>query len=758
MALLVATFATTVQAQPITNSVRGFVTDEENGLALPGATVGLFSLANPNATPTQTVTDGDGVFQLVGRFAGRYTLRVSFVGYETSIDTLLLGQQSFVNVTVALVPGQTLGEVQVEADGGAASVEAGRQSIRPQDLARIPTPDLSGDLASYLQALPSVVAVGDRGGGLYVRGGTPPQNLVLMDGALVYQPFHIVGFFSAFPEDLVANTEFYAGGFGARYSGRIASVLDVTMREGNYQRFAGSGSASPFLLSAQAEGPITPGVLSVIGSVRASVIEQTGSLYGEDLPLRFGDVYVKLTRAEAETGRCSLTGLYTFDEGQVDPRDPDGDVFGWNNAALGGRCVLLPRNVPYEFETSASVSYVSNSVGTSARPERESSALLFNAEAHLTHLRPRLRLSGGLFTRTDDLNYRLGGQFVGISADEKRLLASGGYVEAEWQASYGLTLQPGLNITTFYGDYPASLEPRIRMNWQPWGVDGPTQISGAAGVYRQTVNGISDERDAGSVFLAWLPNPLAEEQDPDNAINVSDEPAEALHAMVGIQQQIGPFKLVAEGYGKRLRNLAVPIWSALARFTTSLTPAEGTVYGIDARLEWQRGPFYAFVGYGLAETEYTIQQAPLSGDGPVGPQTYNPPHDRRHQVNALASLELGGFEASVRWQYGSGLPFTRPFGFDTYVPFFPLPDVTETFGIPRVLYREPFNGRLPAYHRLDVSVSRTFEFGPGDLSVQVGAINVYDRANLFYFDIFTVRRVDQLPLLPFLGVKYELGN
>ncbi|MEL6705924.1 MAG: carboxypeptidase regulatory-like domain-containing protein, partial [Bacteroidota bacterium] len=79
VALLVATFATTVQAQPITNSVRGFVTDEENGLALPGATVGLFSVANPNATPTQTVTDGDGVFQLAGRFAGRYALRVSFV-------------------------------------------------------------------------------------------------------------------------------------------------------------------------------------------------------------------------------------------------------------------------------------------------------------------------------------------------------------------------------------------------------------------------------------------------------------------------------------------------------------------------------------------------------------------------------------------------------------------------------------------------------------------------------------------------------
>ncbi|MEM6784038.1 MAG: TonB-dependent receptor [Bacteroidota bacterium] len=731
---------------PITTTVRGFVTDAESGQALPGATVGLFSLAAPDATPAQTVTDNDGIFLLGGRFSGRYTLQVSYVGYETAIDTLLLGSRDVVTLAVQLAPGQTLGEVQVEAEGGAAQVEAGRQSIRPQDLARIPTPDLSGDLASYLQALPSVVAVGDRGGGLYVRGGTPPQNLVLMDGAVVFQPFHIVGFFSAFPEDLVANTEFYAGGFGARYTGRLSSVLDVTMRDGNLNRVAAAGSVSPFLASVQAEGPLVPGRVSVIGSARASLIEQVGPALGQDLPLRFGDVFAKVTRADPQSGRCSLSGLYTFDEGAIDPQATDvrRDVFRWSNAAMSGRCVLLPRSVPFEFETQLGLSNVRNSVGDPDRPQRSSSATVVNAEAHLARVQPRLRLGGGLFTRLDFLNYELGGQFVGFRANEELLLASGGYIEAIWDPGYGLELHPGLSVTTYYGDYAFSLEPRFRFAWQPWGTDGPTQLNGAIGLYRQTVNGVSDERDAGSVFLAWLPNP------------VGDGQAEALHAMVGVQQKIGPFTLAVEGYAKRLDDLAVPIWSAIARFTTELTPADGSVYGLDARLEWQRGPFYTFVGYGLSQTEYTIFQAPLTG-GPEGFQTYNPPHDRRHQLNALASFELSDFEASVRWQYGSGLPFTRPFGFDSFVPFFPLPDVTETFGIPRVLYREPFNGRLPAYHRLDVSVSRTFEVGPGDLSVQVGAINVYDRANLFYFDIFTVRRVDQLPLLPFLGLKYELG-
>ncbi len=732
-------------AQPGEATVRGFVTDASSGLPLPGANVGLDALDRPAAPLLGAVTDRDGLYQIPEVTPGRYALRVTYVGYQPHADTLTLGDQRVEVVNVALEPGAELGEVRVEAEGGAARIEGGLQQIRPKDVARVPTPDLSGDLASYLQALPSVVAVGDRGGGLYVRGGTPPQNLVLMDGALVYQPFHIVGFFSAFPEDLVANADFYAGGYGARYSGRISSVLDVTMREGNFERLEAAGSVSPFLLSLRAEGPLQQGALSLIGSVRTSLIEQAGPLIGEDLPLRFGDVFVKLTRADPESGRCSLTGLYTYDEGRIDPDAPAGcrDVFRWQNSALTGRCLVLPSGLPFSFEAQAGVSHVRNTVGADRSPERSSDALLVNTEVHLTHVRDGLRLSGGLFTRADFLGYTLGGQFVGVQSADDLLLASGGYVDAVVEPGGGLEVNPSLAVTAYFGDYAASFEPRLRLAWRPWGEDGPTQLSAAGGLYRQTVNGISDERDAGSVFLAWLPNPVGGGQ------------AEALHVMAGVQQRLGPFRLGVEGYAKRLRDLAVPIWSTIAQFTTRLAPAEGTVRGLDTRVEWQHGPAYAFVGYGLARTEYSLEQAALVGDGGVSVQTYNPPHDRRHQVNALFSLDVGGFETSVRWQYGSGLPFTQPYGFDTLVPLFPLPDLGTIYGIPRVLYRRPYGGRLPDYHRLDVAVSRTFPLGPGALSVQAGAINLYDRANLFYFDIFTVRRVDQLPLLPFVGVKFE---
>ena len=140
---------------------------------------------------------------------------------------------------------EELGEVVVQAEGGATRVQAGLQIVRPKDLDRIPTPDASGDLATYLQSLPGVVSTGDRGGQLFIRGGTPSQNLVLLDGLLIYQPFHIVGFFSAFPQDLISYVEVYAGGYNARYNGRISSVIDVSTQEGNKQFVEGAGSISP---------------------------------------------------------------------------------------------------------------------------------------------------------------------------------------------------------------------------------------------------------------------------------------------------------------------------------------------------------------------------------------------------------------------------------------------------------------------------------------------------------------------------------
>ena len=107
----------------------------------------------------------------------------------------------------------------------------------------------------------------------------------------------------------------------------------------------------------------------------------------------------------------------------------------------------------------------------------------------------------------------------------------------------------------------------------------------------------------------------------------------------------------------------------------------------------------------------------------------------------------------MRWQYGSGLPYTRPLGFDVVVPPFGLPEVTTSPGYPRVVFERPFTGRLPAYHRLDASAGTTVGLGRAALDIRAGAVNAYDRANVFYYDVFRGRRVDQLPLVPYVSAR-----
>ncbi len=722
-------------------TVRGIVTDASNGLPLPGANVLLRDSAG---TARGSAADRDG-FYLIARLApGEYRLQASFIGFKAYADTLIIKTGARITRHIALAPAQTvLDEVVIGAESGAGRVRGGLQTVRSAGIRRIPAPDAGGDLAGWLQSLPGVVALGDRGGQLFVRGGTPAQNLVLMDGLPVWQPFHIVGFFSAFPHDLVSSADFYAGGYGARYSGRISSVVDVTMRDGNTQRFAGAASASPFLTSMRIEGPIRKEALSFLGSARMSVIERAAPVFlGQSLPLRFGDMFLKLTSSGNANSRCSLSALHAFDRGGIDvDNDNPGDVFRWSNTVAGGRCIAFPANTSSVFELVGGVSYFNNAVEQSMTPERASDAVQINTKVNLAAPVRGRQLRVGAFARANWLEYALGEQFQNVRADSDLLISAGAYAELETMIGDRISVTPGLSATFYPAPYQSVVEPRLRFSWRQ---RTHRTFHGALGVYRQTVTGINDERDAGSVFTAWVPAPVDGAQ------------AQATHLLIGWEQQIGAaLRLAAEGYHKRLRDIPVPALSAIARFTTPLTLADGTVHGADIRLEFQRGPLYGYAGYGLASTSY---HAP---DGSFGTwfgeniARYNPPHDRRHQASAVLGMEIRKFTANIRWQFGSGLPFTRVLGFDDIIALRTLVDVREAPRRPRVLFERPWNGRLPTYHRLDVSVERRFDISGALLNVQAGAINAYDRTNLFYFDVFRVRRVDQLPIVPFVALQIE---
>jgi hypothetical protein len=215
------------------------------------------------------------------------------------------------------------------------------------------------------------------------------------------------------------------------------------------------------------------------------------------------------------------------------------------------------------------------------------------------------------------------------------------------------------------------------------------------------------------------------------------------------------FEYAIEGFYKRYTNLFVGEWTAFPQFTTKLQPASGRSFGYEVRAEVRKNPFYGFMTYGYSNTAYAATAEAIALWFGTERLRYRPAHDRRHQINVLARLSVFGLNMGLRWQFGSGLPYTRPLAFDGFAL---VDDIHSGFDLEhfrRVVYERPFDSILPTYHRLDASIEKTWRLPRTEFSIQASTINTYDRRNIFYVDIFTLQRTDQLPFIPSLGLKIE---
>jgi hypothetical protein len=714
-------------------AILGIVADTTTGQPLEDVAVTLDTGGEP---VHRTFTDRNGFYQLQGIAPGTYTLRTRRVGYLEHVETVTLaaGEQRRVSLRLAQT-AVALEEVVITAERGAAVSELGRQIVTPTDIRTVPVPAGAGDLATYLQTLPGVTTTGDRGGQIFVRGGMPADNLVLVDGTPIYQPFHIMGFFSVFPDYLVSTADFYPGGFGARYQGRTASVLDVRLREGTPQRFRGMASVGNFLTEALVEGPVQGA--TVLASVRRSLVEETsGALLGATQQLTFDSQLLKVTTTAKRDERCSLLALRTADRGRLDPDEQESHV-AWSNLLFGLRCVTLASGgqlleAHWSYSRSGSDAVSRGSSQLHARVNR------LQHDLHATGRIGPLPVEAGYELYMETMDYDVTELITGLTRGRDYFWGFSAYVEPTVLVGSRLELRPSVALVAAPS---TAVEPRLRARWEPFGA-AKGALQGAVGLYRQTVVGLTDMRDVSSVFVAWMQAP-------------GREPLKAFQTTLGWQQPLGGgLRWSVDGYYKRLTGIPVTVWSAVAQFTTRLARADGESWGADVRLEYVSPRVRGFVGYGYGWTRYEASQREFTSWFGEPVQQYHPPHDRRHQVNAILSLDLGkAFTASARWQYGSGLPFTRPIGFDETFDFSrELSQVTTTIGTTRLLLDRPYAGRLPMVHRLDLSLERAFDVSFGQIVVQGGVVNAYDRRNMFYYDLFTGRRLDQLPLAPYASV------
>lgn len=730
------------QDGPESAVLRGFVRSEAEGSPLQRANVVLRSI--DGEVSSASTTDAEGFYQLAHVSPGRYSLAISFLGFRMYRDTLRLepGDRRTRSIDLQRAT-QRLSEVTVE--GGRSADEAGLREIRASDIEAVPTPGPGSDLAAYLRTLPGVTSTGDRGGRLYIRGGTPSQNLILVDGTPIYKPFHIIGSYSAFPGELVSSANFYAGGFGAEYTGRISSVMDVQLRPGNTKQVQGSVGAGPFLGTAHLEGPLEQGSKSFLVHARHSLIEQTGPTFlGEEAPYKFYDVTAKV-HTQSDASQCSFTGVRTYDRGRIDP-DNEAST-RWNNTSLGGECLIFSGGSAQTLHLSFGTTRFNNRVRSTDGTVRDAGTWKVRTKFDLTQPAPwDGSVQWGGKVQADDYGFELREPFLGFESEDRFLLSASAYIGAEWNVREALTLTPSIGGQTLFEWGRVSIDPRLRLSYAPGG-DQPMTLTAAAGVYHQIPTSITDERDVGSTFRVWTPSPFQQ------------RPLRADHLLLGWEQRVfASLQVSLEGWYKRFQDLPVPRWTPLVRFNTDLVRADGTGYGADLSVQYEQDPLRVDITYGYGRIQYRAAKNRIGAWVGEPLIEYSPPHDRRHKLGVVASVDTDWATASLRWQYGSGRPFTQIYGYDTLLQLRGLrEDPSEVVGVPRALFERPYRSRLPDYHRLDVSLSRSFDVAPAvRLSAEAGAINGYSRSNVFYIDLFTLDRVDQLSLIPYLSLRVDL--
>ena len=224
-------FCSSIFAQ--TGSIRGFVYDKETGEPV------IYCNTYLEGTSLGSPTDLNGLYNISKVPNGDYKIVISYIGYDTLKANIQITENKILNKNFEISQSSVrLDELIISAERQEMKTEVKAAAIKvsKKDLEMIPTIGGEPDIAQYMQIIPGVVFTGDQGGQLYIRGGSPVQNKVLLDGMIIYSPFHSIGLFSVFDSDIIKSTDVYTGGFNAEYGGRISSIMDINTIDGNKKK------------------------------------------------------------------------------------------------------------------------------------------------------------------------------------------------------------------------------------------------------------------------------------------------------------------------------------------------------------------------------------------------------------------------------------------------------------------------------------------------------------------------------------------
>ena len=736
--------------------IKGFTYDESTGESLPYCTIQLMG------TTFGALSDVSGAFLINKIPKGTYTVKVSLLGYVDLLDTVDFSGNSTITKRYSLNPNsQTLDAVQIMGESTRKEQETRTAviSVTPKDMSKMPAIGGQPDFAQYLQVLPGIVSTGDQGGQLYVRGGTPVQNMLLLDGVIVFNPFHSIGIFSVFDMDIMSSADVYTGGFGAEFGGRISSVMDIKTRDGNKKRIAGKIDVSNIGAQLLLEGPLLKlkddrkTSISFILSGKGSFLEYSSKVFypyvknKEGLPYSFLDLYGKVTLAGKNGTRWNIFGF------NYDDRVKYSSIanYGWNNWGVGTNFLIVPGDAPTTIEGALAYSK-------------------YQSELQDANYNPKRSSMGG-FTFNMGFNYYLGNSLLKVGIDvvgyntdyeyysiyntkhliEDHTTDMSLFIKYKYNFRNKLLIEPGFRLQYYYSLGEVSPEPRLAIKYN---ILKNLRLKLAAGMYSQNLVAVSSDQDVVSLFNGFISSPLESALLPSTMFNSDKEIKGRLqksqHIILGLEYDpISTLSINVEAYYKNFSQLISNNRYKMTDDEPVFIWEKGRAYGGDISAKYEQKGLYIWLVYSLGWVK--------RDDGKI---TYNPHFDRRHNINLVASYAFGkrrSWEINCRWNFGTGFPFTQTQAFYPHYDPSNLSEDYTTVNEDVYFMLAEFNAaRLPSYHRLDLGAKKKFFLTQRQtLEVSFSMTNVYNYKNIFYVNRSTNDIIYQLPFLYYFGLTWR---
>ena len=744
-----------------TGTVRGFVYEETSGEPA------MFSNVVLEGTKVGGVTDANGFFNLSKVPVGQYKLLVTYIGFESKEEIIEVKADKILNKKYYLSESSIqLNTVQLSAERQEAKTSVNTSVIKltSKSLKKLPSIGGDADIAQYLQVLPGVVFTGDQGGQLYIRGGAPIHNIVLLDGMILYNAFHSIGLFSVFDTDVIKTADVYTGGFNAEYGGRISSVVDIKTRDGNKKRLAGKVAASTFGSKLLLEGPLfkqkeNGSSSSFILSSKTSYIDRTSNtLYSyisdEGLPYSFLDIYGKASFTGTNGSKFNMFGFNYGDDVLYSSLVN----YSWNSYGFGSNFILIPSGSSMLVEGNFAFSnYDTEQTNVGAKPKL-SSINGFNSGLDFTYfLEGESQIKYGIevlgFGNT--LNFYTPSNILVDHNDNTTEFA--GFVKYK-HVGTRLLLEPSVRYHSYTSLGESSFEPRLGLKYN---LTENLRFKSAGGVFSQNLIAVNTGREVVNLFQGFISSTtnLPDELNGEDRTSFLQR---AKHAIVGLEYDINDkWTVNVEAYVKDFNQL-------INLNRNKLYEDDENNFDIDDELKKD-----FIVETGLAKGldflfKYNDQRTSLWMVYSLGKVTrtdafgtYLPHYNRTHNLNFVGSYVFGkdkSWTIDARWNFGSGFPFTMTQGYYENMTFDQgiATDVTQSNDDLGILYADINTGQMPSYHRLDTSLKKQIKFSKNSLLEVIFSItNIYDRANIFYYDQLTDSRIDQLPIMPSVGANWQ---